>query len=187
MWWVTKENPMKTRLMMFAAVVSAAMMSPQAKAGDSPTMDEQLHNVISMNCMLTLVDQKLMDGADPNYKNQDASLGVKVGDNALIAALRRPCHEKVIKRMVTGKVPVNINVMHVKKANIETPGVDGLTPLVLAVMLDDVSIVKMILEEGADPDKKIVAPNNPATNGKTAIDFATGKHAKKIKKLLKKN
>jgi len=177
---------MKTRLMMFAAVVSATLMSHQVKA-DPPTMDEQLHNVISNECLLTLVDQKLMNGADPNYKNQNASLGVKVGDNALIAALRRPCHEKVIKRMVTGKVPVNINVMHVKKANIETPGVDGLTPLVLAVMLDDVSIVKMILEAGADPDKKIVAPNNAQTNGKTAIDFATGKHAKKIKKLLKKN
>lgn len=177
---------MKVRFLMLAAALSATMMSPRVHADDPPTMDEQLHRTISNTCMLSLVDQKLMDGADPNYKNQDATLGVKVGDNALIAALRRPCAEKVIKRMVTGKVPVNINVMHVKKANIETPGVDGLTPLVLAVMLDDVSIVKMILEAGADPDKAIVAPNNAQTNGKKAIDFATGKHAKKIKKLLKK-
>lgn len=178
---------MKVRFLMLAAALSATMMSPQVKAGDPLPIDEQLHRVISSYCMVDLVDQKLLDGADPNYKNQDSSLGVKVGDNALIAALRRPCHEKAIKRMVTGKVPVNINVAHVKKANIETPGVDGLTPLVLAVMLDDVSIVKMILEAGADPDKKIVSPNNAQTNGKTAIDFATGKHAKKIKKLLKKN
>jgi ankyrin repeat protein len=178
---------MKVRLLMLAAAISATMMSPRVDAGDPLPMDEQLHHVISGTCMLSLVDQKLMDGADPNYKNKDSSLGVKVGDNALIAALRRPCAEKVIKRMVTGKVPVNINTMHVKKANIETPGVDGLTPLVLAVMLDDVSIVKMILEAGADPDKAIVSPGNAQTNGKKAIDFAKGKHEKKIKKLLKKN
>mgnify|MGYP002149349102 CR=1 FL=1 len=178
---------MNARLTMLAAGLFATMMSHQANA-DGPSMDEQLHRVISNHqCMLSLVDQKLMDGADPNYKNQDSSLGVKVGDNALIAALRRPCAEKVIKRMVTGKVPININTMNVKKANIETPGVDGLTPLVLAVMLDDVSIVKMVLEAGADPDKKIVAPSNAQTNGKKAIDFATGKHAKKIKKLLEKH
>lgn len=178
---------MKLRIMMLAAALSATMMSPRVNAGDPIPIDEQLHRVISTECMLSLVDQKLIDGADPNYKNQDSSLGVKVGDNALIAALRRPCAEKVIKRFVTGKVPININTLHVKKANIETPGVDGLTPLVLAVMLDDVSIVKMILEAGADPDKKIVAPGNAQTNGKKAIDFATGKHAKKIKKLLEKN
>ena len=63
----------------------------------------------------------------------------------------------------------------------------NLSPSLLAVMLDDVSIVKRVLEAGADPDKKIVAPSNAQTNGKKAIDFATGKHAKKIKKLLEKH
>lgn len=178
---------MKVRFLMLAAALSATMMLPGVTSANPLPMDEQLIRTINSDCNVGVLEQKLIDGADPNYKNQDSSLGVKVGDNALVAALRRPCREKAIKRMVTGKVPVNINVVQVKKANIETPGADGLTPLVLAVMLDDISIVKMILEAGADPDKKIVSPGNAQTNGKTAIDFATGKHAKKIKKLLKKN
>ena len=161
--------------------------APAAKAGDTPTMDEQLlWTIDDGHCNLDLIDLKLMKGADPNYKNTGTAKGIRVGDNALIAALIRPCHEKVIKRFVKGEVPVNINKAAVKKADIEATGVDGVTPLVLAVKLDDVSIVKMVLEAGANPDRKMVS-TDPALNGKTAYDFLAGKkHEKRMRKALNK-
>lgn len=184
----------RTLLFGFALTVSASSVwaqknvppPPAGAAAQKIPIDAQLMNVIDSYCMLSLVEQKLVDGADPNYKNEDASLKIKVGDNALVAALRRRCDEKVIKRLVKGEVPVNINKMSVKKADVEAVGADGITPLVLAVRIGDVSMVKMILEAGADPNRKMVSVDT-ALNGKTAFDFIEGKsNEKRLRRVLKK-
>ncbi|MFO0677001.1 MAG: hypothetical protein U0169_10720 [Polyangiaceae bacterium] len=167
----------------------APSASPSANTPSSgtPTMDEQLMWAIDEgSCTVSMVDSKLLGGADPNFKNAGRAKGIRVGDNALVAALIRPCDEKVIKHIVKGEVPVNINKANVKKADVEATGKDGVTPLVLAVKLDDVSLVKLILEAGANPDRKMVS-TDPALNGKTAFDFLAGKkHEKRMRKALKK-
>jgi hypothetical protein len=158
-----------------------------AAAGDL-TPDEQLMGIIGKsqyNCSPDLIDQKLRNGADPGSLNADASVGLRVGDNALVSALRRPCSEKAVKSLVSGKIGT-LNKLDVKKADPDVPGVDGVLPIVLAVRRDDPGLVKLLMKAGADSKKKMVS-SDPSLNGKSAFDFLAGKQKeRRMRKFLNK-
>lgn len=159
--------------------------APPSPPSNTPT--DQMFRVISDGCRFELVEAKLRAGADPNAKSSDTSLKVKVGENGLIGALRLKCNEDTIKAMATGRVPSGINYVNVKKADLEATGLDGVTPLVLAVQIGDVSLVKALMKAGADADRKMKS-TDPKLDGKTAFDFLAGqKHEKRLRRILKKD
>ena len=120
-----------------------------------------LHNAIEHTPVerVDLIALLLQAGADQRL------IGM-FGENALHIAIRRGHYETV-----------KLLLKYYPEVNRATSDQFGYTPLILAVMNNQKEILQLLIQAGADPDKK-------DTEGKTALDYAFEQRKEEITQLL---
>ncbi|XP_034949607.1 putative ankyrin repeat protein RF_0381 [Chelonus insularis] len=102
-----------------------------------------LHNYITLYCFLTSTDEK----AAKVIRNE-ASL------KSLKAMLRHPVKFPQYAKLIRNKLTVALN-----ERNIYTREADGSTALQIALLIDDIEMVRFLLEHEADPNQCYVSGN----------------------------